>query len=147
MLTTPRRLLGIALLATGVLAGCDDDDDPTDPGADAPGTYQLTLVNGDSPPATVEILAGGGRIEITGGTFVIRDDGTYTETINTRTVQAGGASVTDTQSESGTYITNGETIMFTIAGTATEAPFSYEGTISGGTLSYTFLGTAVVYQR
>ena len=148
MFMTSRRYLGAALLATAALVGCSDDDDDggTTP-TDAAGTYTMTLVNGAALPGTTEIIAGGGRVEISSGTFVLRDNKTYTETINTRTVPATGAATTNTQTENGSYAINGSTIIFTLPATSSEAAFSYEGTISGNTLTYVFAGTAITYTK
>lgn len=148
MLTNSRRLLGSVLFASAALVGCSDDDDggSTTP-TNVAGTYTLTLVNGAALPGTTEIIAGGGRVEITGGTFVLRDNKTYTETLNTRTVAAGGGATTSTQTENGSYALNGSTVIFTLPATASEPAFSYEGTISGSTLTYVFAGTAITYAK
>ena len=136
------------LLATAALVGCGDDDDGgTTTPTNVSGTYNLTLVNGAAPPGTTEIIAGGGRVEITSATMVLRDNQTYTETINSRTVPASGAATTATQTENGSYAINGNTIIFTLAATTTAPPFSYEGTITGNTLTYTFAGTAITYTK
>lgn len=148
MLTTSRRLLGITLFATIALAACSDDEDSgsTTPSKVA-GTYTMTSVNNGSLPATTELSIGGGHVEITGGSFVLRSDNTYTETINTRTVAANGSATTGTQTESGTFALNGSTISFTLPATATDAAFSYAGTINGKTLSYVFSNTLIVYTK
>jgi hypothetical protein len=146
MLMTSRRILGTALLATVALVGCSDDDDGVTP-TNVTGTYNLALVNGAAPPGTTELTAGGGRVEISSGTFVLRDNKTYTETINTRTVPATGTATTNTQTENGSYSLNGSTIIFTLPATATEPAFSYEGTVSGNTLTYVFAGTSITYTK
>jgi hypothetical protein len=136
-------------LLAAALIGCSDDDDDDGPltPSNVEGTYTLTAVNGAAPPGTTEFIAGGGRVEITSGTFVLRDNRTYTETINTRTVPASGAATTNTQTENGSYQMNGSTIVFTLAATSTEPAFSYEGTISGNTLTYVFAGTGITYTK
>jgi hypothetical protein len=146
MSNTPRSLITGALLSVVALVGCGDDSETTGP-SDAAGTYQMQSVNGQALPATTETFTGGGKFEYTAGTFVLRGDKTYTETINTRTTAAGGTVTTDSAVETGTYVRNGETIQFTIPATATVDAFSYEGTLSGSTLSYTFSGIAVLYKK
>jgi hypothetical protein len=149
MLMTSRRLLGSVLLATVALIGCSDDDD--DDGGTTPtnvtGTYNLTLVNGAAPPGTTSFPAGGGRIEITSATMVLRENQTYTETINARTVPASGTATTSTQTENGSYAIYGNTIVFTLPATTSTPAFSYDGTITGNTLTYVFAGTAITYTK
>jgi hypothetical protein len=147
MFTTSRMFLGAALVAVTALAGCSDDDDGGTTPTNVTGTYNMTLVNGTSLPGTTEIIVGGGRVEITSGTFILRDNKTYTETINTRTVAANGSATTNTQTENGSYAINGSSIIFTLPATASEPAFSYDGMISGTTLTYVFAGTAITYTK
>jgi hypothetical protein len=120
---TPRSIVAGTLLSLVLLAACDDDDTAT-ADTNVAGTYTLQTVNGQAPPATTVEDPGVSRLEVTGGTFVLRADRTYTETLNTRTILTNGSSTTGTQTEVGTYATNGNTVLFTIPASGSTIAFS-----------------------
>ncbi len=133
-----------ALLAV-TLSGCGDN--PTSSGeSDITGTYTLATVNATAPPVTV-FQSSEGRVEVTSGSMVLRADNSYTETLNLRIIPAAGAPMNESSSENGTYARNGSSVQFTVPASAGEPAFSYQGTVNGGTLSYTIEGTAVVFRK
>lgn len=143
----PRGLVAGALLSLVSLAACSDDADPVSADMNVAGTYQLQTINGSAPPAITEQNPDGSRLEVTGGTFELRSNKTYTETLQTRTVLTNGSSSAGTLTEVGSYSTNGHTVIFTIPASGSTLAFSYEGTVTGRRLTYTFAGAAVVYSR
>jgi len=108
-----KKLLGLA----GVLliAACTDNG-ITNPLRDAAGTYQLTVYAGKSIPANYIIQAGdpsypqypnGATFQVTGGTLVLNNNGTFIETNNYVTTPTGQASRTTSFVSSGTWTING----------------------------------------
>lgn len=137
-------LLLMALVASPVLlGGCDS---PTDPQTRVAGTYTMTQVNGQAPPVTV-LQVPEGRIEVTGGSMVLRADGSYTETVQVRVTPTGGSPQSDQQVENGTYAVTATSITFTVPPSAGQAAFSYSGTISGDIITYTEQGVSVTYRK
>jgi hypothetical protein len=141
--TIRTTVLTLALLAT---AACGDDSPTGSSQSNVTGTYNLLTVNAVAPPASV-YQGPEGRVDITGGSMVLRADKSYTETITFRVQPTGGPAVNDQAIENGTYVQNGQTIQFTVPAQAGEPAFSYQGTVNSGTLSYTFEGTALVYRK
>ena len=139
-----RKLLPLLLALIVPLAACGDSSGPSEPRYD--GTYNMVQVNNQGVPVTIQ-QSTSGRIEITGGTLVLRPDFSYQETINLRGIPASGAPITDRIIENGTYTVVGNTITFTVPASAGERAFSYTGAISGNTVTYTSGGISFVYRK
>jgi len=101
-----RFLLAILLATTAALSGCDDDDSPSGPSEEV---YALARVNGAALPAPVTSTGGAPVVlEITGGSLVLRGNGTFreTQTIRCQSPVPAGTTCPVTQPEQsreGTY--------------------------------------------
>lgn len=135
-------VLGFALLSA---SACGDDATGSS-NPSATGTYNLQTVNAKAPPTTL-YQNEYERVDITGGTLVLRSDKSYTETVNYRVAIAGGPAQDDRFIENGTYVQNGTSIQFTVPASGGDPAFSYQATLNGNTLSYTLEGTALVYRK
>jgi hypothetical protein len=139
-----RKLLPILLAFVLPLAACGDSTGPGEQRVD--GTYTLAQVNGQAPPVTL-FQSTDGRLEITGGSLVLRSDFSYQETIGLRAVPASGSPVTQDEIENGTYSVVGSSITFTVPASGGNPSFSYSGAISGNTITYTVEGFSLVYRK
>ena len=135
-----RRTLATAALALLTLAAgaCGGDDDSTGPNGSIAGTYTLQTVNGSPPPITVFEL-GDDKIEVTGASVVINENGTFSATSTVRETDAGQVT-TSSSVCSGTYTRSGSTVTFTEPDSNNEdCGGSYTGTWSNGnTLTIAF---------
>ncbi|HEX2190378.1 MAG TPA: hypothetical protein VHG51_15830 [Longimicrobiaceae bacterium] len=140
-----RPLLAVLALVVG-LASCSGGDLSTGPAAQVDGTYALRQFNGANVPATVfqnaEI-----RVEITSGALVLRQDRSYTETLQLRAFYTDGTTETDAAIENGTYAVSGSTVTFTVPPSTTEQGFSYSGQVEGRFLTYSGGDFSVRYER
>ncbi len=140
-----RKFLPLLLTLFLPLSACGDDG--TGPGEQrVDGTYNLIQLNGQAVHVTIQ-QSTSGRVEVNGGTLVLRPDFSYQETIGFRIIPATGAPITDNVIENGTYTVVGSSITFTIPASAGDPSFSYTGAVSGNTVTYTLEGLAVVYRK
>lgn len=138
-----RRILAAVLVM--LVAACRGDG-PTAPANQPTGTYALVQVNGTSLPTTF-FQNSAGRAEFVSGTLVLRTDGSYTETRNTRLVFTLGGTENSTLVENGTYSITGSQVTFTIPASESQSAVSYTGALSNGTVTYTWNNIAYHYQR
>ena len=121
----------LALVALPLLAGCGDDDEPTNGNGDVTsiyGTYTLISLNGEELPTN---LAG---MELIAGWIRLDSDSTYTISL---TLEFGDE--TDTITSDGTFTVAGSTIDLD-QGDAV-------GTVSGNTLTITSESDAYVFRK
>lgn len=136
-----------AFLPFLLLAACGDSS-PTDVPADIEGTYTLETVNGEVVP--FEIFEDEeATYVLEGGTFELRADMSYTETIDFEIIYVDEEQEpeSDPAIENGTYSVEGSSIRFDVPATDDDPAFSYEGTVSGDTLTYSVQGVVAVYTR
>ena len=104
----------LSLIAVVLVAACDNG--VTDPFSNAAGTYTLTVYDGRTPPATYQIQPGdpnypqypnGATFVVTDGDFVLRSDGSMTETNFYVITPNGGSQTQSTFSRDGTYQLSG----------------------------------------
>ena len=122
-----RKLFSVAAICL-VLSACGDAFTPDG----TSGTYDLTLVNGISMPASISIVEDGITVQFSfdTGTLTLRADGTYTFA-STLTITSGSTTVAETETESGTFaLQEPATIIFT----ATDGDTG-SGTIAGGIIT------------
>lgn len=141
-----RHLMAVAALV--LLAACGDGGtEPVDPRVAAAGVYTLTAVNDGPLPGLYyedEVL----RADFTSGTFTVRADGSYTESITVRvTYKNGDPTETIPFVENGTYTLVGTGATFSVPPSGGQPGYSYTGTIGDGTVSYEFDGLAMRYQK
>lgn len=139
------RSLAVVLLSTLAVA-CSGDGPTGSAEARVSGTYNLSQINGQNLPATV-FQSSAGRVEVTGGTMVLRDDRSYTETVQLRILPVNGTAQTDQAIENGTFTVVGTNITFNVPASGGDPAFSYSGAVSGGVLTYTSEGLSVTYRK
>ena len=137
-----------ALAALVLLAACGDGGtEPVDPRVKAAGIYALTAVNNASLPALYD-QDPDARIEFTGGTFTLRADGSYTESLMLRVTFTNGDPTQNVPLvENGTFTLVGSSATFSVPASGGNAGYSYTGAIADGVLSYTAGGFSLRYQK
>ncbi|MEO6529005.1 MAG: hypothetical protein ABIP93_20470 [Gemmatimonadaceae bacterium] len=104
------RFQAVLLVAIASLTACSATDN-SDPGiAFAAGTYVLTSVNGQALPFTEQ--SGTPLVKLTGGQFVARKDGTFTQTSLRTTTTSGTGTTPSSKDRNGTYSVGGQVISF-----------------------------------
>ena len=148
-----RRLVAISAAAPLLLASCSETG-ILDPFDDAAGTYQLTVFAGRSVPATFTFGPGetnsmpnGGTFQVTGGTLVLYNNGTFTETNHYITTPAGESSQQTTFVSSGTYTVNGTAFSLSAPAQNNVAPRFASGTLEFDTINYIEDDAAYEYKR
>lgn len=130
-----RKLILMVLLVC-VAAACGGDD-PVGPGSSPVGTYQLASINASTLPVKDRFDR-----EVVEGSLALGRDGTFTASTTTRFQDFPvGNFVTETETESGTYVHLGGVIR--LASPEREIEAAYDGasiTINAGP-------TVVVYRR
>jgi hypothetical protein len=136
------KLLPILVTFLLPLAACRDSTGPSE----IDGEYTLVGINTQLLPVTV---FGGnvGRIDVTGGTLVLRSDLSYTERINYHVVPVAAAAYDDVAIENGSYRVAGNTVTFTMLTPDGTRLFEYAGTVEGNTLTYSFEGDSYAYRK
>jgi hypothetical protein len=130
----------LVALAAIALLGCGGDS--TGVNASAVGTWNLQTVNGSALPYTAVFVANPlYKLEILSDVFVVRSDGSYTETFTSR--ETNGATVTTTaEDDTGTWVQNNAALTVTASdGTPSS------GAISGNTATINTQGLVLVYRR
>jgi hypothetical protein len=105
-----RRSL-VSLLFLAVTASACGGDSGTGPKATLPGSYNMTTVNTNPVPVIVYQDATY-KLELVSGTFVVADNGTYTESVVIRETDSTGPLVTPIACP-GTYTRSGNTLSLT----------------------------------
>lgn len=136
-----KKIRVAALVLAAALASCNGDPTGRER-MSAVGRYSLQSVDGAGLPAPW-FEYGSARVEITAGQMDIVTDSTYTYTIDFR--QTNGAAVTtDRYEEVGTLVQRADTIVFTAK---TPLTGTFVGTVSGGVLTMTDLGSTWVFRK
>jgi hypothetical protein len=143
-MTPGRAAIAGLILALVAGTGCSDSTGPKTPAH--VGVWDLLLVNNDALPGTV-FQNSSGRIIIESGTLTLRDDLSYHETRNYRSVLTTGETSPFTANEDGIYSVVGSQITFTIPPNGSLAAVSFSGAVSGSNLSYIFERVAFQYQK
>jgi hypothetical protein len=124
-----RKLCVLALAMFGL--GCGDGgSDPLDPGAEVAGTFNLTSVNGQSPPVVLFAVPGY-TLRVMSGTFVINTANTFSNT-TTFEENENGQITTTTETCTGTYTRTGNSFSFAEATSGELCGGNYTGTWDGG---------------
>src|SRR3954467_16001999 len=144
MRTKPQAVL--AVLGLFLLSACGGDS--TGISGDASGTYNLALVNNNPPPFIYNQDATT-TDRITGGSFTLNEDGSFSQTLDFDETIVGEGTTTDSSTCQGTFTQNGGNFTFDEVETADGA---CGGTYSGswnGSDRFTFsLGLAsLVYVK
>lgn len=125
----------ICLLA--MLAACSGDS--TGPSNRVDGTWDLQAINGTLPYV---IVSGTTTTSYTGSVLVIATNGTYNEILNYRQT-SGSITTNGTITELGTWTATNGAITFVVAGNTG----TYQGSVSGNTLTEIGAGITQVYRR
>ena len=139
-----RRLVAAATLSVALVSACSDSTGPST----IFGTYTLATINGFNLPRLVDSdPTTGTTVEVTAGTVVVREDGTFTDHTDFRITQ-GSQVTTDFTEANGAWNRTGDVITFT----PNDASGSYSMTISSRTLTQDFIDSSgqhfiLVYRR
>jgi len=131
-------------LAIGALVAATACGDSTSPEQAIAGVYPLATLNGQTVPF-VFFQNEAGRVRVLAGSLSLRSDRSYTQTMNVESTFffAPELSRNNTNTENGTYIVEGTTIVFNMA----NGP-SYQGAIvPGRSVTYVFDGDAATFRR
>jgi lipocalin-like protein len=130
----------IALAAVALL-GCGGDS--TGPAASAVGTWNLQTVNNATLPYTLAFIANPlYKLELVSDAFVVRADGSYTETFTER--ETDGTTVTTTSDDdTGTWVQNNGALTIT----SSSDQSSVNAAISGNTITVNAQGLVLVFKR
>jgi hypothetical protein len=115
-----RKTKGLLSLIAVVLVAACTDNGITNPFSDVAGNYQLTVYDGRTLPATYTIQPGdpdypnGATFVVTDGDFVLRSDGSFTETNFYAVTEPGQSTQQGTFSRVGTYNLNGNNLTLNI---------------------------------
>jgi hypothetical protein len=123
-----RGALFFALAFT--LAACGrDTTGPSPTPSRIPGTYTLTMVDGQTLPFTA-LEVGAYRVRLVSGTLVLRSDGTYSLDIGIRVDDSGNVR-TETEADAGLW--NVKDDALTLA--STQGTISRTGVVSGDVIT------------
>jgi len=140
-----RSLFFLAALA--VLPACGDS---TGPNRTVTGNYSLISVNGVLVPVTFSVEQFF-TLRITAGTLTLNSDNTFSASATyEQTPAGGGPKTTNTETCTGTYTMNGNTVTFTEAtGTGANCGGVYTGTWDGeNTLTVEFdVGVQALFEK
>ena len=130
------RRFGMAVLAVTVLSACSDAFTPEG----VSGFYELKTVNGEQLPFSQTVF--GVTVEFTAGSVTLSQNGTFSSS-GTVTVSDATTSVTETETESGTFVlVEPNTVRFT----ASDGDVS-SGTLVGGRLTFTDEGNTFIFEK
>jgi hypothetical protein len=130
-----RALASVAIALA--LVACGDSTGPTE--ASIAGTYNLQSVNGLSVPLTV-FQFGEDKLEITAGSLTLHANNTFSSQLTMRITEDGEV-VTESDSATGTYTRNGNSLVFAADGE------TITGTISGNTITVSDDGLVLVFVK
>ena len=123
-----RRVSLLALAFT--LAACGrDSTGPTPSTARIPGTYNLTMVDGQVLPF-LALDVGAYQVRVVSGALTLRSDGSYSYTIGHRTDDSGNIR-TGTDTDVGLWNITGDSIRLA----STQTVFSHSGVVSGDAIT------------
>jgi hypothetical protein len=138
------RLLAAALFTASALPAACGADTPAGP-ADPSTVYELTAINGHPLPAVLGENPTG-KAEVLAESYTLEPDGSYRRVQTYRNTDADGVK-TGTLTQSGTYVTTTDVILFTLV--TDQGTFVTPGSLSGGLLTVRFAaqGITLVYTK
>lgn len=104
-----------AVVSVSVSAGACGGDSATDPSVSVAGTYNLSTVNGSSPPVTL-VSVTSYSLRVTSGNLIISASNTWSNSTTLEETEAG-QTTTETLVCSGTYTRNGPSLTLVQAET------------------------------
>lgn len=132
------RRFVLGFLVAAMACGSDSS---TSPSGDPAGTYDLKTINGTAVPYVFP-PSGGTTTTITSSVLVLATNGTYSEQIGVKSV-SGTTTSTSTITELGTWTAFNGAITFNDQ----TDHVTYQGSVSGSTLTEINNGYTSVYQR
>jgi hypothetical protein len=166
MLTRKAKyFLSLSAAVPLLFAAACTDNNIFDPRTDAVGTYDLTIFAGNTLPVDFTVqpcqnvgctganddpdLPNGGNLRVTGGTMVLRNDGTFLETNIYIKTPPGGSSFESDFISNGTFtVNNGGSVQFSAPAQNGFGPRVFNGTISqDGRINYTEGQSQYEYRR
>jgi hypothetical protein len=144
MRVTPKLFL--ALTGACLLAACNDNN-PVEISGDASGTYNLRLVGNQPPPYTFNQDATS-TDRVTGGSFTVNSDSTYTQTLDFDNTTSG-VTTTSSSTCTGTYSQSGGILTFFETTDASQnCGGAYQGSWNGtDQLTFPFFTTTAVFTK
>jgi hypothetical protein len=140
------RRLAFTLAAAVPLLVAACSDSPTAPSASLEGSYSLRTVNGANVPVTLATM-GADRVDITGGTLTLNNNGTFSGQLAFRFVFSG-ATTNQSESSSGTWTASGNTVTLSSEGDVTIAVWDQNARQLTITESFDEFGTmALVFRK
>lgn len=119
-----------SFVVLAVSAACGGGgDSPTGPSASIAGTYSLSSVNGSAPPVIL-FTEGTYTLRVTSGNFVVNTNNTFSATTTYQETEAGQTSST-TETCTGTYTRNSNSLAFSEAESGETCGADYNGTWNG----------------
>lgn len=134
------HILAAAALVAG-LAACAD---MTGPSGSVSGRYVLQTVNGSYLPYGLGQDQTGAYVDIVADTLWVDPGGTYQEAVYYANTYGSGGTTIDSQLEEGTWSANNGAIQFY---DRTDGGITYNGSVSGTTLTEINQGYTQVYSR
>ena len=125
----------LALLAVVVVAGCSDGSGPS--GID--GRYNLETIDGTKMPYSE--TDGTSTVTLTSGYININTDGTFTVGFSF-TVKSGSTTVSDSDTDLGTWVRNNNAIQFNYSDGSTDV-----ASLNGNLLTLTSEGSVFTFRK
>lgn len=156
MLTRKAKyFLSLTAAAPLLFAAACTDNNIFNPLNDSVGTYNLTIFGGATLPIDFTLKPGddpdlpnGGNLRVTGGTMVLRADGTFTETNIYIKTPPGGASFESDFVSNGTFnVDNSGSIQFSAPAQNGFAPRVFNGTVAQDRINYVEGNASYEYRR
>jgi hypothetical protein len=104
-----KRLLALLLVAATTLSAAGCSNDSTGPAGSLSGTYSMTLLGTQRPPASLYYNNASDHTEILGSQITLYNDGTYGDVTTVQDTYYGPTTVTDQQT-SGNWTLSGSTL-------------------------------------
>jgi hypothetical protein len=165
MLTRKAKyFLSLSAAVPLLFAAACTDNNVLDPRTDAVGTYNLTVFAGQTPPIDFTLqpcsnvsctgpnddpdLPNGGNLRVTGGSMVLRNDGSFLETNIYIKTPPGGSSFESDFVSQGTYtVSSNGTIQFSAPAQGGFGPRVFSGTVGLDRINYIEGNSAYEYRR
>jgi hypothetical protein len=139
-----RRLVAAATLSVALVSACSDSTGPST----IFGTYTLATINGSALPQVVDSdPTTGATLEVTAGTVIVSQDGTFSDRTDFRLTESGQVT-TGSETATGAWNRSGDVITFT----PNDGTTPYSMTIGNRTLTQDFVDQSaqhfiLVYRR
>jgi hypothetical protein len=156
MLTRKAKyFLSLSAAVPLLFAAACTDNNIFNPLNDAVGTYNLTIFGGATLPIDFTLQPGddpdlpnGGNLRVTGGTMVLRNDGSFTETNIYIKTPPGGTSFESDFLSNGTYtVNNNGSIQFSAPAQNGFGARVFNGTVAQDRINYVEGNAAYEYRR